>query len=240
MARKRVMSAFSEFKENFESGLEYFGLYYGKYEALVLDNDDPEKRGRLKVSCPRVYGKEKFDKWVYPSGLFSGKKYGFHAIPEKGDVIRLTFDGGDSNFPIWEYGWWLKNNAIEIADKGVFCFVTPKGHSWVIDEKNDSMYFSYKNGKVIEIKGQKISLGTKGGSNEKAALGDTLKAKLEAICDNQKDICTAITALTVTCAAPSSPSTVPVNAAIFQTYAQKASTIKGELSQILSQVVTLD
>jgi len=235
------MSAFREFLDNMTSGgLEYFGLYYGKYEALVVDCDDPEKRGRLKISCPRIYGNEKYDKWVYPSGLFAGKNYGMHFIPQNGDVIRLTFDGGNVNFTVWEYGWWLKSKSIQIADKDIYCIVTPKGHSWVIDEKNDRIYFSYKDGKVIEIKGQKISLGKNGGSAEKAALGETLKKRLEEICDNQKDICDAMVAMTVTCNPPGSPSTTPINSALFAQYGARATTIKSQLIEILSEVVTLD
>lgn len=35
--------------------------YYGKYRAIVVDVNDPEKRGRIKVQCPKD--------WVMPSLL---------------------------------------------------------------------------------------------------------------------------------------------------------------------------
>jgi len=235
------MSALTEHIDNLiKHGLEFMGLYYGSYEGIVTDRNDPENRGRIKIKCPKVYGDDELPEWVFPKGMMAGKKTGFYFIPQKDDVVWISFEGGNPKFPLWEFGWWLKDQSIEIADPDIYVFTTPKGHTWVVDEKNDTMYFSYKNGKVIEIKGNKISLGTKGGSAEPAALGDTLVEKLEQTLDLMMDICDAIIALTVTCNAPGSPSTVPINAPQFEVYSQAIATLKSTLDQIKSQVVTLD
>lgn len=236
------MSTFNDFVKNMAAhGLEYFGLFYSSYEAHVTDRDDPEHRGRIKIKCPKVYGEETWDKWVYPKGMMAGKKVGFHCIPQKDDVVWISFEGGNPKFPLWEYGWFLKDQAIEAAESAdhyVFC--TPKGHTWVVDEKNDTMYFSFKGGKVIEIKRQKINLGTKGGAAQKATLGDTNKEKLESICDQLINLCDGLAALTVTCSAPGSPSTLPINAAAFTAIKTATTALKGTMHQTLSNVVTLD
>ena len=109
-----------------------------------------------------------------------------------------------------------------------------------MDEKNDTMYFSFKGGKVIEIKRQKINLGTKGGAAQKATLGDTNKEKLESICDQLINLCDGLAALTVTCSAPGSPSTLPINAAAFTAIKTATTALKGTMHQTLSNVVTLD
>lgn len=234
------MSAFLNFKEDFISkGLEWFGLFYGTYEGVVVDNDDKENRGRLIVQCPAVWGEDENVKiWALPRGVYAGKKTGFHAMPEKGDTIWITFRGGKSEYPLWEYGWWLQNNSIEIAKKGVYVIATPKGHTFVIDENNNNIYLSFKNGKTIEIKGNKISLGTLGGSAEKAALGDTLKDKLNDLCTQIENLCAACEALIVV--TPAGNSTAVVNIAQFTAVHSAVTALKGTLPQILSNVVTLD
>ena len=168
------MNAFAKFKHNLlRSGLEFFGLYYSVYDGKVIDNVDPENKGRLKISCPKVWGNDtEVNKLVTPRGIFSGKKIGFHAMPQIGDVIWITFRNGHPDYPLWEYGWWVNDGQIELAAKDIYVFATPKGHVWVIDESKDTIFFSFKDGKTIEITGDNINLGTLGGSAEPAVLGD--------------------------------------------------------------------
>ena len=39
--------------------------YYGKYRGFVMDNRDPEKRGRLKLKVPTVLGNQDTG-WALP------------------------------------------------------------------------------------------------------------------------------------------------------------------------------
>ena len=39
--------------------------YYGKYRAKVVDVNDPERRGRIRVQCPSVLGTHK-SAWCEP------------------------------------------------------------------------------------------------------------------------------------------------------------------------------
>jgi len=159
-------------------------------------------------------------------------------MPEKDDNIWITFRNGKADFPLWEFGWWTKDNAIEKAGQGVYVFTTPAGHLWLVDENDETIYFSYKGGKSIEITKDYINLGTIGGASEWAVLGETLQGKLEEICDEIDNLCTASTAITVPTAM--GPSGTPINSAQFTTVQGKIVAIKAVLNEILSKVVKLD
>ncbi|MDI7165973.1 hypothetical protein [Leptospira santarosai] len=74
-------------------------------------------------------------------------------------------------------------------------------------------------------------------SLEKAAQGETLKAKLEELIDIVSDISTAVTHLTVQCTAPGTSSGTPNNSTSFNNAVTKLSTLKATLPKILSEVL---
>ena len=232
------MSAFLEFKEKLlRSGLEWFGLFYGTYAGVVVDNDDKDNRGRLLVSCPEVWGSDKEVKiWALPRAQFSGKKIGFFAMPQNGDVVWITFRYGKPEHPLWEYGWWLNGESIPDAKKDVYVFATPKGHTWVVDEKNDKIYFNFKNGKAVEIDKDHVKIGELGATQEKSTLGETTKAKLEEMCDRIGDICDKVQQITVPTALGASGT--PINAPDFVALKQQVTQLKNDLPDILSDVMT--
>lgn len=206
--------------------------YFGKYKGFVHSNEDPENRGRLQVTVPQIYATP-FEKWALPSGMYTGAGIGAFFIPNKGDTLWVEFEGGDVRFPIWNYGWLRKGdnpkgsptvkvvqttsgNRIELNDDNKTITVTdPYGHSILLSKFGISV-----------ISGDKISIGSKEGSAEKAAMGETLKKKLEVLID-------MILAITVqTPSGPSIPQSV-VNAPAFKQ-------LKDSLDEILSAKVTLD
>jgi hypothetical protein len=98
-----------------EGVLEEAGLFLSCYTAIVTDNNDPEKRGRIKVKCPTVYKDKAPDIWIPQRNTFAGKGIGFFAVPNNGDAVDLTFRGGDVNFPLWEFKSWIKGEEISEA-----------------------------------------------------------------------------------------------------------------------------
>jgi len=133
-----------------EDGLEQFGLFYSSYEAQVSDNQDPDKRGRLKVICPAVYGDAVSD-WALPKGMFSGNKIGFFALPQIGDPVWLSCRKGDPKIPIWEYGAYAKDYAPDGADYKHFVYRTPKGYMLTVDEENDSAVLTTPAGLLLNL-----------------------------------------------------------------------------------------
>lgn len=129
------MHPFIKFRNNLiRNGLEYFGLYYGFYEGIVVENEDPDKRLRLKIKCPAVYGNVVFPKWARPFGIMVGDKLSLYAVPPIGSPVWVSFKGGDPEFPIWTYGWYPESYAPDGAGVNKYLFTTPAGHKLIFDE----------------------------------------------------------------------------------------------------------
>jgi len=74
--------------------------YYSKYSAVVFDNNDPNKRGRIKAYVPKVgFTVEGAGPtaWALPVLDHPGKWFG----PPVNTKIWIEFEGGDPNIPIW-------------------------------------------------------------------------------------------------------------------------------------------
>lgn len=70
-------------------------MYYGKYRGKVVNVDDPEKRGRVKVECPSVLGKQ-ISNWALPS-----LPPFIYYIPPVGSLVWVEFEEGKIDSPIW-------------------------------------------------------------------------------------------------------------------------------------------
>lgn len=70
-------------------------MYYGKYRGRIVDNNDPEKRGRIKVECPTVLGTQ-ISNWALPCL----PPYIFY-IPQIGSLVWVEFEEGKIDSPIW-------------------------------------------------------------------------------------------------------------------------------------------
>ncbi len=81
--------------------------FYGKYRALVVDNQDPESLGRLKLQVPSVLGDQVVTGWAaacVPYGGAAGQ--GWLAVPDLGAGVWVEFEDGDLEFPIWVGTFW--------------------------------------------------------------------------------------------------------------------------------------
>lgn len=79
--------------------------HYGKYRGKVFSNLDPQRRGRLQVSVPAIYGQNTLN-WALPCVPYAGLQEGFYMIPPVGANIWVEFEGGDIDFPIWAGCFW--------------------------------------------------------------------------------------------------------------------------------------
>lgn len=166
-------------------GLEWFNVYYSRYRGEIVDNEDPDFRGRLKVKVPQVFGDEIPEYWSLPVGMFSGNNIGLFAIPAIGDSVWVSFENGDPRYPLWEYGWFKENSVPKAAKvdgnkPSNMVWQSLSEHRIELDDKNALIRITDKHGHIVELNeagvsivSDTISFGTLNKSAEPAVLGDT-------------------------------------------------------------------
>ena len=79
--------------------------YYGKYRGTVVNNLDPEQRGRIQAIVPAVSNVVPTS-WAMPCVPMAGKQQGAFMVPQVGSGVWIEFEGGDPDKPIWVGGFW--------------------------------------------------------------------------------------------------------------------------------------
>lgn len=86
--------------------------YYGKYRALVVNNNDPLRLGRLTLCVPSILGPNTETSWALPCVPYGGNEnYGMSFIPEVGSTVWCEFEGGNIQYPIWVGVYFIKNEG---------------------------------------------------------------------------------------------------------------------------------
>lgn len=85
-------------------------LYYGKYRAKVVDIQDPEARGRIRVMCPKVLGNYK-SAWCLPCVPVAYDLGGDFVLPKLGEFVWVEFESGEVDKPIYTGGLWSANKT---------------------------------------------------------------------------------------------------------------------------------
>ena len=148
-----------------EQGLEQTGRFYGLYQGIVLENEDPEKRGRLKVKIPSVLADQVFEKWIYGKSIFNGNTIGIWAIPSVGSGVWITFINGDPTMPIWEMGWFSDKEIPDEFKERYLNGITLKNDRIFIQSKEASIEL-FDDGKIDIIGKGDVSVFTSGGKIE--------------------------------------------------------------------------
>lgn len=126
--------------------------FVGKYKAYVQDVNDPEKRFRIKVTCPAVH-KDYVSAWCEPCFPVSGDCY----VPKVGDCVWIEFTNGNVNRPVWVGQWYAKGE---------------------VDGNTEERRMSY-NGADILLKDGIVYLNSRDVLKEIDNLQSTLNAQLE-------------------------------------------------------------
>jgi uncharacterized protein involved in type VI secretion and phage assembly len=81
--------------------LGYGGRFYGVYAALVVDINDPEGMGRVKVQLPWSPDADgaAYEAWARIATLMAGNNRGSWFIPDVNDEVLLAFEAGDPRAP---------------------------------------------------------------------------------------------------------------------------------------------
>ena len=91
--------------------------YWGKYRGTVVNNIDPEQRGRLQVLVPDVNSviPTTFAEPCVPLAGPTGPPMGVYMVPPIGAGVWVEFEHGDSNKPIWVGCRWGLQSDIPLA-----------------------------------------------------------------------------------------------------------------------------
>jgi hypothetical protein len=96
-------------------GRAHSGIVPGAVVGIVIDNDDPDKLGRVKVKFP-VLDQEPVSFWLRQVSPNGGKERGFYALPEKEDEVLVMFMQGSQDVGIIMGQFW---NGKDIPPKEV-------------------------------------------------------------------------------------------------------------------------
>lgn len=78
---------------------------FGKYRGTVVDVDDPQRVGRIRVQVPTVLG-EQVSPWAEPCTPYAGPGMGLYAVPPVGAAVWVEFEAGQISRPIWSGARW--------------------------------------------------------------------------------------------------------------------------------------
>ena len=96
--------------------------FVGKYRATVLNNVDPELRGRLMLTIPDVLGVVP-STWAEPCTPLAGPTgppMGVYMVPPIGAGVWVEFEQGDPNYPIWVgCRWGSQSDVPPLAHAGL-------------------------------------------------------------------------------------------------------------------------
>jgi len=69
---------------------------FGVYPAIVIDTNDPEGQGRVRVTIP---GEPETQAWARVATLMAGNNRGTWFIPDLGTEVLVAFEGGNVERP---------------------------------------------------------------------------------------------------------------------------------------------
>lgn len=176
------------------------------YEAKVLENADPEMRGRLRVACPAITDDdEALVEWIEPTFAMPG----WFSVPAKGSIVRIeaVVDNsadewrGTSFLQAPSYRWVATMHDTMMTVPAAFRTATYPSRMGYVSPSGLHVVFDDATSRVL--------LGSASAS-ENLVLGQVFKAMMA-------DLITALKALTVTCTiTPPFTSSTPINFAAFE------------------------
>lgn len=131
--------------------------FSGIYVGLVVDNNDPKKLGRLKISIPSVYGNIKNEDlpWAEPCFPYGHTDKGIFFIPEKNSLISVMFINGSPYKPIWLGAIFRENeNVVPSEAKDIYpqrkIIKTNTGYL-MFDDDAQYIELKHRNGSTITL-----------------------------------------------------------------------------------------
>ena len=150
------------------------GKRYGVDLAKITNINDPDKLNRVK--CKRVTQDKDVGEtdWMYVASPLAGTSYGLYAMPKVGDLVLLSYLGGDAHRPFVIGSVWTKDVAapykMENGKNETVSLKLPSGTEVLISEVKGKESISIKTaggyGLNLEGEGKKVVLTDDTGKNQ--------------------------------------------------------------------------
>lgn len=113
------------------------GIYY----AIVTQNQDEQKLGRVKVRFPWMpEGDKDQSAWAHIAVPMCGAEFGTFTLPEVNDTVAVVFLAGDINHPVVIGGVWSSEDTppeVNEDGKNDFRFIKSRsGHRVLLDDSD--------------------------------------------------------------------------------------------------------
>ena len=151
---------------------------YGKYRATVIDRDDPQGKGRLRLQIPAVLGDQESG-WALPCFANGGSSdVGSITIPELNAHVWVEFEAGDPSLPIWTGTFFGQEDDLpqeaQISPPDARVVKTPKGSVFAISDQDGSESILLKH-----FSGQKLEMDAGGNVTIENTGGQTINLDAE-------------------------------------------------------------
>lgn len=90
----------------------YGGCFYGVYVAQVVDINDPDGQGRVRVKLPwSPDGDNEYQAWARLATMMAGNNRGTWFVPDVDDEVLVIFNAGDTRHPYVIGSLWNGQDA---------------------------------------------------------------------------------------------------------------------------------
>lgn len=164
------------------------GPFYGVYPAEVVDVQDPDGMGRVRVRLPWLQdsGGDNYESWARLATFMAGIGRGSWFIPEPDDEVLVAFQAGDPRHPFVVGALWngvdnppetmdSNNNIRSITSRSgikvtfddtdgqvAFTIATPGGHTIECEDASTTITISDASGNSIKLEPSGITMTTSG------------------------------------------------------------------------------
>jgi phage baseplate assembly protein V len=141
-------------------------MNYSIVPAVVTQNDDDDKLGRVKVRFPWMDDQQESD-WIHVASPTAGKQRGLFFVPEIEDLVLIAFAFGRTDRAYVIGSLWSSADKPPVDDRHKRTIKSVAGHVITLDDTEDAESISIidktgKNKVVIDAKNNTITIESDG------------------------------------------------------------------------------
>jgi phage baseplate assembly protein V len=131
---------------------------YGVYRGLVIDSNDPQRLGRVRLSLP-VFDEQL---WAAVATLVAGNGHGSWFVPYPGDEVLVAFEGGDPEEPYVIGSLWSATQPPPETDPARAVIHTRHGAMTIFDDGAGGTQIELQTGAAIRLSPGEVTVTAPG------------------------------------------------------------------------------